>query len=279
MFGREASRARVLYVAGEGGAGLSERLHALRQTFGNDGGNFFYLIQPIDINPTHDLHDINNMIRENKISFVIIDTLARNFGDGDENSARDMGRFIRNIDIIRETTGAHVMIVHHATKEGGTARGSGALAGAADIVMKVTKANKCHPYKLSIVNAKDDPDGDDFFFDLKVVKAENSDRTTCVVLECESHDQPLVTPARQEDLAFEALKKIARVNHGDPADLPPSLLYKGVQLVTWKIACSMIPLATGTDDAASKAFLRAKTKLQKEGKIEIKDDLVFIKSL
>jgi hypothetical protein len=279
MFGREASRARVLYVAGEGGAGLSERLHALRQTFGNDGGNFFYLIQPIGINPTHDLHDITNMIRENKISFVIIDTLARNFGDGDENSARDMGRFIRNIDIIRETTGAHVMIVHHATKEGGTARGSGALAGAADIIMKVTKANKCHPYKLSIVSAKDDPDGDDFFFDLKVVKAENSDRTTCVAQDCESHDQPLVTPLRQEDVAFEALKKIARVNPDGPDDLAPWLLYGGVQVALWKFACSNIPLATGTDEAAAKAFARAKTKLLKDGKIDVKDDLVFIKSL
>jgi hypothetical protein len=266
-------------MAGEGGTGLGERLKALQQTFGNDEGNFCYLIQPIDINSTHDLHEITNMIRENKISFVIIDTLARNFGDGDENSARDMGRFIRNIDSIREATGAHVMIVHHATKEGGTARGSGALVGAADIVMRVTKANKCNPYKLSIVSAKDDPDGDDFCFELKIVKADKLDRTTCVALECESHDQPLVAPSRQEDVAFEALKKLARVNTDDPDDLPPSLLYGGVQVVLWKFACSNIPLATGTDDAAAKAFTRAKTKLQKEGKIDIQNDLVFIKSL
>jgi len=277
MFGREASRARVLYVAGEGGTGLGERLKALRQTFGDDGGNFCFLTQSIDINSTHDLHNITNMIRENKISFVIIDTLARNFGDGDENSARDVGRFIGKIDTIRETTGAHVMIVHHATKEGGTARGSGALVGAADIVMKVSKLTKCNPYKITIVNAKDDPDGEDFYFDLKIVQSEKSDRNTCVAQECGSFEQPAVLPVRQEDLAFEALKKIARVNLDDPDDLPPSLLYGSVQLVIWKFSCSNIPLTTGTDEAAAKAFVRAKTKLQKEGKIEIRDDLVFIK--
>jgi len=279
MFGREASRARVLYVAGEGSAGLSERLKALRQTLGNDGGNFCYLTQPIDINPAHDLQYIVNIVRENKISLIVVDTLARNFGDGDENSARDMGRFIHNIDIIRETTGAHVLIIHHATKEGGTARGSGALAGAADIVMKVTKATKCNPYKFSIVNAKDDPDGEDFYFYLKIVKIGSSDRNTCVAQECEAHEQPSVTPTRQEDLAFDALKKIARVNSDDPTNLPPSILNNGVQLVLWKIACSNIPLAAGTDEAAAKAFVRAKTKLHKEGRIEIRDDLVFIKSL
>ena len=60
---------------------------------------------------------------------VVIDTLARCFGGNDENDARDMGAFIEGCDVIKQKTGATVLVVHHSGKdEGKGARGSSAFA-------------------------------------------------------------------------------------------------------------------------------------------------------
>ena len=48
---------------------------------------------------------------------IVLDTLARTFGDGDEKAARDMGGFVASVDRLRAETGAHVAVVHHGTKE------------------------------------------------------------------------------------------------------------------------------------------------------------------
>lgn len=70
-----------------------------------------------------------------KPSLVIIDTLARNFGAGDENSQKDMNKFVQALDNLRER-GIAVMVVHHTGKDlARKERGSTALRGAADTVI------------------------------------------------------------------------------------------------------------------------------------------------
>lgn len=71
---------------------------------------------------------------------VIIDTLARNFGPGDENSTSDMGRAIVACDRVRELTKAAVILVHHSGKdETRGARGSTALRGALDFEFRMSR--------------------------------------------------------------------------------------------------------------------------------------------
>lgn len=67
-------------------------------------------------------------------ALIIIDTFARNFG-GDENSAADVGHFIREVDRhLRRNWNASVLILHHSGKDGEReARGSSALKGAVDV--------------------------------------------------------------------------------------------------------------------------------------------------
>ena len=67
----------------------------------------------------------------NKPSLIVIDTLARNFGHGNENDAQAMNLFIRHVDIVRHILKCTVLIIHHtghATTERG--RGSSALRAA-----------------------------------------------------------------------------------------------------------------------------------------------------
>ena len=71
------------------------------------------------------------------VQLVIIDTLARSMGAGDENSSQDMGAFIAACDQIRRATGATVLIVHHSGKSSNAgARGSSALLGAVDTAIE-----------------------------------------------------------------------------------------------------------------------------------------------
>lgn len=72
---------------------------------------------------------------------IIIDTFARNMGDGDENSNTDVTMFVSKIDKIRAELGCAVLLVHHsghaATER---ARGASALLGAIDDGYRLEKS-------------------------------------------------------------------------------------------------------------------------------------------
>jgi hypothetical protein len=73
---------------------------------------------------------------------VVVDTLSRAMAGGDENSPADMGTAVKNIELLRAETGAHVLFVHHvglSIEAKGRARGSSLLNGAVDTGVLVTK--------------------------------------------------------------------------------------------------------------------------------------------
>ncbi len=70
---------------------------------------------------------------------VIIDTVARAMTGYDENSTRDMGLFIRACNQVMRRLDCAVLLVHHTNKGGREERGSGALRGAADAMLRVYK--------------------------------------------------------------------------------------------------------------------------------------------
>src|SRR3546814_1338717 len=77
-----------------------------------------------------------------KPRLIVLDTLARNFGPGDENSTQDMQRAIDTVDAIREMTGAWVIAIHHSGhSDKSRARGSIVLRGAADTEYRMGRIN------------------------------------------------------------------------------------------------------------------------------------------
>ena len=71
---------------------------------------------------------------------VVIDTLARSFVGGDENSATDMGELVDAVQRIQTEVKCAVILVHHTGKKGGPQtqeRGSSALRGAMDTMVRV----------------------------------------------------------------------------------------------------------------------------------------------
>jgi hypothetical protein len=74
---------------------------------------------------------------------IIIDTLARCFVGGDENSAKDMGEFVHGVDRIRRLPSKPaVLVVHHSGHVKGRERGSTALRGAVDTLFLVQRSNE-----------------------------------------------------------------------------------------------------------------------------------------
>ena len=109
----------VLYIAAEGGHGFGNRVAAIKDRLGLQ-----LWILPISVDlcktdaDTPALIEMIKRLSENLGSYVLIvvDTLARSMGNGDENASPDMGAFVRNLDRLRAETGAHVMVIHCRTR-------------------------------------------------------------------------------------------------------------------------------------------------------------------
>lgn len=138
----------VLYVAGEGQAGMRRRAMAwiAKKGGGTVPDRFTLIPRRVDLsNPEAEgidgLQEVISRDMGRPPALVVIDTMARSFG-GEENSAKDVGGFVAVCDHIREKTGAAVLVVHHTGKDASRgARGSTALLGAADSMFVVEKTN------------------------------------------------------------------------------------------------------------------------------------------
>jgi hypothetical protein len=123
-----------------------------------------------------------------KPGLIILDTMARTFGGGDENSASDMGAFVRNADLLKEELGTAILVVHHPgrnVKRG--PRGSTALYGVLDTMMLMEKKGK--PERLadgttvihSVLSCQDQKDAPCFDPHILTLTC----RDSCVAVEAE----------------------------------------------------------------------------------------------
>lgn len=145
--GRSVKQGAVFYIAGEGHKGLARRLHAWSKKNGTPPpSNLFISETSLDLLHQKNAYHLCMLIQEvvdttgTPPVLIIVDTLARNFS-GDENSAKDMGRIIKNIDYARQQWNASAIVIHHTSKGGHGPRGSTALPGAidAEYEVKITK--------------------------------------------------------------------------------------------------------------------------------------------
>jgi hypothetical protein len=158
--GMAVKQGAVFYIAGEGHNGLARRFKAWTKARGVEitkDTPFFKsnrAIMMLNATAASELSaEVDRLAKETGMEpvLVIVDTLARNFGDGDENKQQDANLFIEHLDeFIRRRWKCNVMTVHHSGHDMDRARGSSALKGAMDqeiwvkgqaghIELKVTK--------------------------------------------------------------------------------------------------------------------------------------------
>lgn len=129
----------VVYLVAEGARGVRQRVRAWESYNGTPMRGVQFLPTAVQLLDPIDREAFAQLVADYRPVLVVIDTQARVTVGADENSAQDMGRLIAAADLIRERTGACVLLVHHEARQGETLRGSTALEGAAHTLIRVTK--------------------------------------------------------------------------------------------------------------------------------------------
>lgn len=143
--GRPVTQGPVLYVCGEGKKGILRRINAWRLENGIPESPFFVSEIAAQLLDKMSLAEVmaataDIMVDYGMPTLIIIDTLNRNFGDGDENSSSDMTRFVAAVDQLRDNFGCAVLVVHHTgLNDARRGRGSSVLRGATDFEYLVTR--------------------------------------------------------------------------------------------------------------------------------------------
>lgn len=150
----------VAYVAGEGGSGMRARVRAWAKEHNVTTEIPFYTLpEPTEMLDSQDLdaliaglEDIKQ--RQGELRLVILDTLARTFGGGDENSSKDMSAYVATLDRLRVKFGCAVLVIHHSgLQEKNRARGSSVLRAALDWEMFLEKRDDVRV--LTVTKSKD----------------------------------------------------------------------------------------------------------------------------
>jgi hypothetical protein len=185
--GHKVKQGLVVYVASEGGTGFHKRIEAYRREHKLVDLPFSLIPCPVDIHsPNGDTDRLIRLIKQEQEHFgqqcvlIVIDTLARAMGGGDENTSVDMGLLVRQCDRLRAATGATVNLIHHTGKDKTKgARGSSALRAATDTEIEIDAG------VLSVEKQRDLAKVKPMNFRLKPItigqRPDGRDVTSCVV--------------------------------------------------------------------------------------------------
>jgi len=283
--GARVSGGHVVYLAGEGGRSFDKRLKAVEtanpELFTCAEGRFLKYPAPLDLHGDLDAGALITALGLLGITpaLVIIDTLARAMGEGDENTAKDMGKFVQSVDEIRAATGAHVTVIHHSGKDASKgARGSGALRAAVDTEIELRRNGAA--IVATATKQRDMICGAEFAYRLATVElgqdCDCGPVTSAIVEPCDTPPKAAKPVTGQALIALQAFGD-ALANHGETkhgGDFPSNR--QCVSLEKWREACDRHHLTDGQDESAPrKAFARAWKALQTAGIVRVLDGFAW----
>ncbi|MGN7294708.1 AAA family ATPase [Rhizobium sp. SAFR-030] len=145
--GRRVKQGLVVYIAAERKDLTKRRMLAFRKRHGVGRIPLVVLGGRIDLTSSvKDAEELAAIIKQAELDcgqpcvWIIIDTLTRAFGPGDQNASKDMTKFIQACDTLREAvTGSHLKVIHHTGWAGDRGKGAIDLDGAVDASFMVKK--------------------------------------------------------------------------------------------------------------------------------------------
>jgi hypothetical protein len=273
--GRATKQGSVFFIAGEGHNGLARRFAAwskARSTSLADVPLFKSerAAQFLDVASARSVAEaVAGLATQHEApALIIIDTLARNFGSGDENNTRDMSEFVVAIDDLKARfPGCSVLIVHHsghADKQ--RARGAMALKGALDAEYRVEKPDD-QRIRLICTKMKDAEPPKDMVF--KFVPVDLGEANSAVLEATDaSEGQKKLTPTQALAVSTYRTVELEKSRWEDGA-------FMGVQVEDWRSAFYAKHTGDNTD-AKKKAFQRVRKQLVDEGVLYVHNDLYLI---
>ena len=270
--GRTVKQGAVFYIAGEGHNGLARRFHAWAEYYGValDGVPLYKserAAQFLDAAHAKTVADaVDDRAAEvGQPRLIVVDTLARNFGAGDENSTQDMSKFIVAMDDLRTRYPESVLlIVHHSGHaEKGRARGAIALKGALDFEYWLVKAGD--NLTLSCTKMKDAAEPSRIAF-----KLEDCGKSA-VLVETDPPSAQVKLSGNQQ-LGIETYKEAARANGGTSGT---DGTFRGVPLDDWR-ECFYLKHTGDDADSKRKAFQRVREGLVSKGIMQVNDNIYLL---
>jgi len=169
--GRPTAQGAVVYLAMEGQSGIAVRAEAWHRDrqLGDEGVPFYAVTTPIGMamEDAPDVIQLRQAVEDTlggvSPDLIVVDTLARSFaGSGaDENSATDMGMFIRSCDLLKEWFDCTVLAVHHSGKDSDKGlRGSSSLLGAVDTSIAIKRTTGTEYIEVIVQKQKDVSEAD-----------------------------------------------------------------------------------------------------------------------
>lgn len=272
----------VIYLAGEGHAGITRRLHAWTRWRHVD-------LRDLSINvstrsaaisdPEVVAEVIAAVDRAAKVDgapvLVIVDTLARNFGAGDENSTRDMGLFVRGLDRIRIQYGCAVIVVHHTGhNDQGRARGSINLKASIDAEYRMNRDDEgVMRFEALVMKDASIPPPMAFklhSIDLGLTDEDGLPITSCVLQATEYEPRAKSSKSvggKHQLTALRVLHELMQKRRAELSAKGSGSQDAWVFIADWRSAC------VGAD-IPRKRFYELRASLSDSGQIRIKDELV-----
>jgi 5S rRNA maturation endonuclease (ribonuclease M5) len=284
--GHKVKQGAVFYICGEGYQGIGRRIAAWHIANGTKTEEvpFFVSKTPTQLVDLKAVEDVRRAVddmakRYGPPAVVHIDTLARNFGEGDENATRDMNTVIANLD---KAFGADFCRGLNHTGHGNKdrARGPIALHGAADAAFRVSQTDS----GLIVVECKklkDAPTPPLMVFDRREVLlqiGDTEDRSYVLELAAEGEEALHLVKAKKAielkgclQKALDILRRLYvryedNLRKSDRSAAAPSVSY-----ADWRTACMDAGLYKRTDN-----FRNAAEKLLLHGLIRFDESKKFV---
>lgn len=138
---RIAQQHPVIYIPTEGEAGYLKRVKSWCHLHKKREGNLFFLFGRMSLMEPALIETLMLDLVFVKPKLIVVDTLANSMAGADENSTRDMNIVTSACRVLNRNTGSAVMLVHHIGRNNDHERGSTALRGNADTMIRVNPAD------------------------------------------------------------------------------------------------------------------------------------------
>lgn len=151
----------VVYIAAEGQSGASKRIKAWEIARGTEVNQLYVLGESVmladNVNQIKLISAIQDIESKDKVkvNLIVIDTLARCYS-GDENTTKDMTKFISGCDNVKSQINSTLLCIHHSGRdENRGGRGSSALLAACDFEFKIKRVTKAKNITMTNTKQKD----------------------------------------------------------------------------------------------------------------------------
>ena len=287
----------VLYLAGEGFGGIGARIKACKLHHQTEDGAPIYIVRH-QLNLRSSAEDFNALMMAvvqlveqtgMEFSLAIVDTLARAFGGGNENSSEDMGAFITAMGKVQEFLNCALMVLHHSGKDAAKGlRGHSSLLGAVDTELELLRFDEQMKGVLTISKQKDGADNERFGFEMVEVEIRPAglglsepvvslavQASDSAVNEASSGGKGNAGAGRNQRLEMSCLETVVK-NKGSIKFID-GLQRMAVDLEDWRQELrSRMGIDEAGDGKFKTAWSRAKKRLVESKEGGIKDRLVWL---